>query len=148
MSKIFMRFIALVLVFACMLVSCDKSELPSDDKTSESKKTLEYYKENLDIKYDITLLDENYLIFYEKILHVDFRKHGAIGGLTARHKHNNDANSVDDLFVLECNSKVDAKNLASYLMESGVTWRFDAFDIKQQEQKRFELLQKEFGINT
>ena len=134
MSKNFIRFLALVLVFACMLVSCEKFELPDDNQTPESTLSLEYFKENLDIKYNVTMLDKNYLMYYEEIWKLDLCKNGAISGLTARHKHNNNEYSLNEIFIFECNSKADAKNLASYLMKTYLSSRYEDFDIKQKEQ--------------
>ena len=85
MSNKCMRIIALVLVLVCMLVSCEKKEQIINIINDI---TLEYYKENLDIEYNINTMDQNLLAFFDESYKVDFCQHGATNGLIATHKYN------------------------------------------------------------
>ena len=125
MSNKFMRIIALLLVLTCMLVSCETNEQIINSKT------LEYYKENLDIEYKIHTMDQDNLEFYDEVWRVDFCKHGATNGLIATHKHNE-----NQILILECKSKTDATNLAKYAMQTNpyTYLEFKDFDVKQDEQ--------------
>ena len=125
MSNKFMRIIALLLVLTCMLVSCEKIEEIFNNKT------LEYYEENLNIEYKTFTMDQERLEYYDETWRVDFCQHGALNGLIATHKHNE-----NQILILECESKTDAENLANYVMQTNPYsyLEFKDFDVRQDEQ--------------